>query len=717
MNAFPRRSALAFALLAAWSCHRAETAVPVFSNAPVVVISIDTLRADRLPAYGYERGRTPNIDRLRADGVLFRNAYSHVPLTLPSHLSMLTGLLPAGHGVRDNIGYRYAAAGASLPQTLEKHGYATGAAVSAYVLRGSTGIGPLFDSYDDGVAFSAGADLGSLQRPGEATAAAARKWIAAHEASPFFFLLHLFEPHAPYEPPEPYRSAAPTAYDGEVAHADAIVGAFLDDLRTRGIYDRALVIILSDHGEGLGDHGENEHGILLYRETIHVPLIVKLPKNARAGETIDTPVGLVDVFPTVAALVGVPAPNGLAGTALLGSTAATPGSSRRIFSETLYPRLHFGWSDLRSLIDDRHHYIDSPRAELYSLANDPGERKNVLDSERRAAASFRAELERFDRKITAPAAAVSAEEAAKLAALGYVSAPATTGASGALPDPKDVIGQYTEYNEAKTAMERGDVERAVAGYERVLAQNPGFADAALGLARAYEAARRYDDAIAVYRRTLERNPALLEQAAVGMATSFLNAGRLADARKHAELALVSNPAAAHMLLARIALAAHAPADAERHAREATRDPHYEAQAVLLLSETLLAKGPEGAAGALQVLDELKARRARDGAAPVRGLEVARASALMRMSRTADATAALEEETRAFPAARDAYARLAAIHLLERHDAAAAAVLEKMVRANPAPASYALAADTLSHFGRRDEAAVWRARAAQAASRR
>jgi tetratricopeptide (TPR) repeat protein len=470
---------------------------------------------------------------------------------------------------------------------------------------------------------------------------------------------------------------------------------------------------MSDHGEGLGDHGEKEHGIFVYREAIHVPLIVKLPGNVRSGLVIDDPAGLVDIFPTVLSLVGVASPAKMTGASLLSEQKQNP--QRNVFSESMYPRLHLGWSDLRSLTGRDYHYIDAPRAELYELAGDGTERNNVIAGERRAAAAMRAELERYDRRLSAPSA-ISAEEAAKLAALGYVSAPSASPA-GDLPDPKDGIASYGAYTAAKDALAAGDVAGAIAGFRAVLEQNPAFSDAALGLARAYEAAGQFAEAAATYRRALERNPALTEQVAIGVATALLNAGKPGEARRHAELALTSNPGAAHLLLARIALVARSPRDAVAHARAAAADLHYRSQATLMLAESLLAESPANAGEALRALDELKRERATRGESPLRSLEIARAGALMRMERSDDAAAALREEIRAFPQTREAYGRLAAIYLLQKNVPAAESVLRELVAADGSPASYALAAQTLAHFGQDEAASVWRRQAAEASPRR
>src|SRR5262249_46522929 len=235
-------------------------------------------------------------------------------------------------------------------------GYATGAAVSAVVLAKTSGIGRGFDFYEDSVeATSPGQSLGAIQRSGGETEALAERWIQENEAKPVFFFLHLYEPHTPYAPPEPFASRyRDRPYDGEIAAADAVVGKFVSFLKERGLYEPAIVIFMSDHGEGLGDHGEEEHGLLLYREDVRVPLWVKLPGNKRRGEKVARPVGLVDVLPTVAALVGVEPPAGLPGTSLV--AAGAPGAARSIYSETLFPRYHFGFSDLAALTTDRYAY-------------------------------------------------------------------------------------------------------------------------------------------------------------------------------------------------------------------------------------------------------------------------------------------------------------------------------------------------------------------------
>jgi arylsulfatase A-like enzyme len=366
---------------------------------PIVFISIDTLRADRLPIYGSTRTKTPAIDRLAADGVVFENAYAHSPQTLPSHTSILSGELPFAHGVRDNIGFTVRNGQRFLQHDLKEAGYATGAFVSSYVLREQTGFSQGFDTFDDDLPAASPEDpLGQVQRGGEQTMAAAMQWVDAQPGK-FFLFAHIYEPHTPYTPPARFTNQDP--YDGEVEYSDEIVGRLLEHLRAKQLYDAATIVLFSDHGEGLGDHGEDEHGIFLYRETIRVPLVIKLPGARGAGRRVAAPVQHADLLPTVLALTGVsgrlkPAATATAGplkpdaTATAGplkpASTATAGRSlvdvltgdgglapTHIYAESLSPRYHFGWSELYALSDDRYRLIRAPTDELYDLAQDPKE--------------------------------------------------------------------------------------------------------------------------------------------------------------------------------------------------------------------------------------------------------------------------------------------------------------------------------------------------------
>ena len=317
-----------------------------FAGAPIILISVDTLRSDRLPAYGYTGIETPAIDALRRDSMLFTRAYSPVPLTLPAHASIFSGLLPFHHAVRDNAGYpfehdRYG----WLPEILREKGYVTGGAVSSLVLGARSGFDRGFEFFDDRIETRGEVGTGGHQRDGQETLSACREWLRASTGRPFFLFFHIYEPHSPWTPPEPFASRYADPYDGEVAASDRVVGELLEELEDLGVYDDSVIVFLSDHGEGLSDHGEQEHGVLLYRESLQVPLMIKLPGGMRAGETLDGPVQLVDVLPTVLSVVGAPVPVGLPGSDLLGSGSGQE-EGRVFLAETVYPRLHMGWSEL-----------------------------------------------------------------------------------------------------------------------------------------------------------------------------------------------------------------------------------------------------------------------------------------------------------------------------------------------------------------------------------
>ncbi|HYC91136.1 MAG TPA: sulfatase-like hydrolase/transferase [Thermoanaerobaculia bacterium] len=646
----------------------------------MIVISVDTLRADHLPAYGYKGVETPHIDALRRDGVLFERAYSHAPLTLPSHVSMLTGKLPFEHGVRNNLGFSLASSVPTLPSLLKSRGYATGAAVSAYVLRGTTGLAASFDDYDDAVAIRGGESFGAQQRPGRETVAVARTWIERHKGAPFFYMLHLFEPHTPYTPPEPHRSRWALPYDGEIATADEIVGELIASLKQQGIYDDALIVFLSDHGEGLGDHGEAEHGIFLYQEAIRVPLIVKLPGNARANSSSAAPVGLTDVFATVARTVGAEA----AGVSLF-----DPPRPRRIYAESLYPRIHLGWSELRSLVDETHQYIEAPKPELYDLAADPSEKSNVLSEQRRVYAALRTELEKLPRGESTTGN-IDPEEAKKLAALGYLSATAPSG-GGPLPDPKDRIGELATLQRASMLVKERRYAEAIASLRSLVAANPRLTDAWSLLARTQQDAGDFDGAIATYRQTLSAHPQLAGDLGLSVAGLYLTKGDLAQAEAHARLGESTNPSLAHLMLGRVAMARGDYDAAMQHAQSVSNEYGYRVQGLVLAAQVYSrARNADRALQLLAQADREIAER-KLGAIPL--LEYTRGDALARLERFDEAEAAFRREIRDFPEDREAWASLAVIQWLRGQRDASRATMEQYVRANPSPDARAFAAKT------------------------
>ena len=678
-----------------------ERTVPQYERAPVIIISIDTLRADRLPMFGYDRVATPHLDRLRADAILYRNAYTHAPLTLPAHASLLTGLLPNEHGVRNNVGYALSEQFPTLQRSLKSKGYATGAAVSAYVLRGSTGLARDFDEYDDKIASRGEMAVGQVQRSGRVTSEIASRWISQHASEPFFYFFHVFEPHTPYEAEEPFRSRYRDAYDAEIATADAIVGDFLDKLRSSGVYDKAIIVLLSDHGEGLGDHGEPEHGIFLYREVVHVPLLLKLPGSDRRGQSVDSAVGIIDVAPTIAALTGLPPIRSRYGTSLLDAQ-----SERRIYSESLYPRIHLGWSELRSLAGPKYQYIEAPRAELYDVVEDPSQKNNILADQRRVAARMRDELAQYGSDVSAPGA-IDPEEAKRLAALGYLSSPAGAG-DGPLPDPKDRIGEIGDMIRATRLLHAKRWDDAAAAFREITEKNPRLSDAWNQLGAALDAAGRYEEAAEVYRVAIERTPELAGEFGLRRASMLLKLERFDEAEKHARLAEGTNRGAMSVQLARIELARQNFGGAEAHARAAANDPNHRIAGSILLAQILAQQGR--AAEALPMIERLGAEIAAQSAGPVEAFEFTRGDIMGRLERHDEAIEAFSREIEHFPSHRQAYANLYLVYAVTGREREARRTLEAMVRANPGSPAMLFAARTAETLGDTETAEFWRKRA-------
>ncbi|HEX7150614.1 MAG TPA: sulfatase-like hydrolase/transferase [Thermoanaerobaculia bacterium] len=657
------------ALLLAACTRPAEKPVDthVTPNAPVILISIDTLRADHLPAYGYKGIATPALDGFRRDAILYRNAYAHCPMTLPSHVSMLTGLLPPEHGVRDNAGFRFdGTKHATLPELLKQRGYATGAAVSSFVLRGETGLGPLFEAYDDAIDPPPGAAFREYARDGNVTEQLAEQWLAQHAAKPFFYFFHIYEPHVPYDS---------GSYDGDIVAADAIVGKLLAFLKAKQLYDGALIVITSDHGEGLGDHGEEQHSILVYREAIHVPLLVKLPKNAQANTTNDASAALADIFPTVLEVTGADAPPRANAVSLL---ALPP--SRAIYAESLYPLYHFGWSELRTVVDERWQFIEAPRPELYDVIADPREKRDVATTERRTVAAMRQQLAKHA-DAAPPVGDIDPEDAAKLAALGYVGS-AKTPAGGPRPNPNTEIAQLEALRRGIDLTARRRYDEAVNVFRTLIAGAPEMVEAWSRMGEALAAAGQLDEAANAYREANARSQVASSELALDLADVYLRQRKAAEAEAIARASLAAAPRRARALLARTALA-----------RRDVRTAVQEAQALVvvdprpsdfvLLAEMQLASGDAGAA--LATLGQVKS--------PVYRLEFVRADALARSGNIEGAVAAYRREIEQFPRNIRAYANLAVLQFVSGDRRAYEETLRAMIAANPTAEARELARTT------------------------
>lgn len=478
----------------------------------VLLITIDTLRADRLGVYGHTPARTPVIDRLAREGVRFADATAHAPLTYPSHAAILTGRYPAAFDVKLNGMDPLPKTAVTLAERLGSAGYRTGAAIGSVIVDRSSGLAQGFDDYDDRIAAGSGAvvALADLQRTADQVTRSAAAWIAA-QPGPWFLWVHYYDPHLPYSAPKPLRAALPDPYDAEIAYVDQQIGVLL-----KGV-DRArtALVLTSDHGEALGAHGEEDHGYFIYDATLHVPLIVTAP--GLSPRVVADQVRSIDIAPTIASLAGVadgPPMDGESLRPLL--EGQTRPDAPLSLAESWYPRLHFGWSELRSARVGEWKFIAAPKPELYDLRTDPGETRNVVQDRPQVAARLAADLENVSSGFAATSARTAAQPdkatVERLQALGYVGSFAPVTATSATADPKDRLTEYrahrTLFNRALGLLGRNRAAAAVPVLQKLLKANVRAFEAHLYLGNAYLALDRYDAAIGEFDVASQLNPAL-----------------------------------------------------------------------------------------------------------------------------------------------------------------------------------------------------------------
>jgi arylsulfatase A-like enzyme/Tfp pilus assembly protein PilF len=675
---------------------------------PIILISIDTLRADHLPAYGYRGVLTPALDALARDAIVFEQAYAHAPQTLPSHVSILSGRLPFEHGVRDNLGFSVKPTEVLLPALLRPAGYVSGAFVSAYVLRGDTGLARAFDRYDAALPPSSPeVPVGSVQRDGAATVGAADLWLDGVQKSQFFMFLHLYEPHSPYAPPARFSQYAP--YDGEIAYADELVGRLLTSLKRRNLYDSALIVLLSDHGEGLGDHGEQEHGLFLYRETMRVPLMIKLPGQRQRGRRVPTPVQHIDLVPTILDLTRLTPRSDLRGRSLRPLFSGGTISDQGIYAEAMYPLFHFGWSELYSLTDGRYAFMRAPRDELYDLARDPEEKQNLAGNRAATHAAMRGALAKvMTNAATDAPGEVSPDVRARLQALGYVGTSHTTAGApdGALPDPKDKVEILERYRSALGFVREGDFGKALDMLRAIVDENPSMADVwseigGLELRRGDRVA-----ALAAYKRLVEvapRDPSAL----INVADVLVQLGRLDEAARQAALAATVIPAdevrwraRAHQVLVAVALARKDAAAARTEANAA-----HEIDPTLPLPdyvEGLIRYNANDFEAAVPFFE----RALRESAASTVQMPELRyylGDSLARLERYDAAEPLLTDEIRLFPYNLRARAALAMLYRATGRIGLSNRIVESIVRVSPTPDGFSLAAQLWTMFGEPEKA--------------
>ena len=481
----------------------------------VLLVTLDTTRADHIGCYGYSRAQTPGLDRLAAEGARFADASSPVPITFPAHASLFTGLYPFEHGARGNGDFYLSDRFETLATRLRAAGYRTAAFVSSFVLDQRYGLSRGFDVYDDRLDVSGGhvVDI-EAERRGDRTVSALAQWLDGHArdgAAPFFVWLHLYDPHTPYAPPAPFDerfAAAP--YDGEIAFDDTLVGSVLDKLGALGLRDRTLLVVVGDHGESLGDHGEDTHSMFVYESAIRVPFIVWSPGTVRPGVVVHEPVRLTDVAPTVLQLVGAQPLATRNGRSLVPALEGRRLTPEPLYSETLTPQLTMNWAPLRSIRDERWKFIDAPRRELYDLQQDPTERTNLAANQPQRAGALAAVLARVagSGQGVLSRAEVDQETKSRLAALGYIGAGigAAQAPPGTVRDPKDFIAVYNRLEQASRAARARKFDEALPILQDVLGTDPDNAFALLTLGDVYRGLRQDRKAIECYRRYLDRVP-------------------------------------------------------------------------------------------------------------------------------------------------------------------------------------------------------------------
>jgi arylsulfatase A-like enzyme/Flp pilus assembly protein TadD len=465
----------------------------------VLLVTIDTLRKDRVGAFGSTGGLTPNLDRLAKEGVRYTRAFSPAPMTLPAHASILTGLLPRRHGIRNNTGFRLDDRVPTLATRLKDAGYRTGAFLGAFVLDGRFGLSRGFDEYDDRFPRAGRASFHYAQRRAAEVVRLAGDWILAPDSPrtvPWLAWVHLFDPHAPYEAPAEY-GAGHAPYDAEVAYADAMLGQFLARLRAAHALDQTLIVVTADHGESLGEHGETTHGLFAYDATIAVPLVIAAPLMHAA--TVDAPVTHADIEPTILDLIGVPLPGAVDGLSLV----RTPPSDRPIYFEALDAYLTRGWAPLRGVVQSGWKFIDLPEAELYDLSADPGELHNRAGANPHMVTLARALKLWSGPEASAPSPALDSETAARLRSLGYTAGTATRKPVTVADDPKRLVALNERFNSALTAFDSGRTAESLSAFLSILRERADFDAARTSAATTLMATGRSHDAVELLREGLQ----------------------------------------------------------------------------------------------------------------------------------------------------------------------------------------------------------------------
>ena len=547
----------------------------------VLLVTFDTTRADHIGCYGFDKALTPTLDALDRDGVLFQNAFTTVPLTLPSHASILTGLYPPETGMHHNGKSALNPETATLAGVLAADGYDTGAFIASVVLHSRYGLNQGFSTYDDDMA--GGEQYGHeshLMKNGRQVVNSALAWLNRRRSQPFFCWVHLYDPHAPFEGhPEVFGDRfRDDPYDGDIAYADQQTGRLIDFLKSKNLYEDTLVVIVGDHGEGFGEHLEEEHGFLLYNSTLRVPLIVSCPSRCLKNQRVPASVSIVDILPTVAELTQIPVPERLSGLSLAPALRGETIASRPCFSEAVAGYEAFGWAPLASVTLDRWKYVETTRPELYDLAADPAELNNLIATRPEQLQEMAAVLQTLrDNMVLMEASAVRISESdrMKLAAIGYLSggtSPAASEPDEPLPDVKDMMRHYNTEVSARKLIAAGSVDEAIAQLRRVVEEAPRFVPARISLGTALEAKDQPQEAIAVYQAAIETDPNSANPH-FDLAKLYARLGTIDKAIEHYTAALKLDPqfATAHFNLGAVLFSAGDVEQAKLHYEAGLRE--------------------------------------------------------------------------------------------------------------------------------------------------
>ncbi len=512
-------------------------------NLNYILISVDTLRADRVGCYGFPGIETPTMDMFASRGVLFEHCIAQTPLTLPSHTSLLTGTQPLFHGVRDNGGFLVPQELTTLAEVFKEKDYQTSAFVAAYVLDSKWGLDQGFDYYFDQFDLSKykSISLGNVQRRGDEVIDETLSWLEQHKNERFFTWIHLYDPHTPYDPPSPFRERYPNRpYIGEIAYTDSQLGRLWSYLEQNDLVENTVLIFVADHGESLGEHDESTHGYFVYQEGVHVPLIVVTPFPELHNLRRKTVVSLVDIMPTILEMDETPIPSQVQGQSLLPIMYDEQGFENNIaYAETFYPRFHYGWSELKTIQERQYKLIIAPDLELYDLDQDPEERQNLIDSQpaeaRRLfnlAEQFMADASRGGFELDYRS--LDEQARVKLAALGYIGsfADQSTLEGRALANPREKIGIFNQLSRSKELMLEEKYDEAVALIQGIIDEDPEVIDAYFTLGNLYFKQRDFQNSLDSFFQALERRPndAFI---VINLINSYLGLGDLEEAERFA----------------------------------------------------------------------------------------------------------------------------------------------------------------------------------------